>query len=67
MVVKNADMLTDLKISSSKIKDVSGKGVQITGTGKLVLPLKSDYGDINIIHNLDTVLMHTRPYNLIPS
>ena len=66
IIATDAGMLTDLKICSSNIKGVGGKGVQITGTGKLLLPLTSDSGDTDIISGLDAVLVPTCQYNLIP-
>ena len=59
-------MLTDFKICSSKNKGVGGKGVNITGTGKLKLPLTLDSGDTDVISGLNAVLVPTCPYNLIP-
>ena len=59
IIVTNAGMLTDLKICSSKIKGVGGKGVQITRTGKQFLPLMSESDDTDIIFGLDTVLVST--------
>ena len=66
IIVIDAGMLTDLKICSSTIKGVGGKGVRITGTGKLKLPLTSDSGAIDVISGLEAVLVPTCPYNLIP-
>ena len=66
IVVTEVGILTNLKISKSKIKGMGGKGIKIAGTGKLVLPLKSDSGDLDVISNLDAVFVPSCPYNLIP-
>ena len=55
--VNNADFLTNLKISSSKIKGVGGKGFQIAGTGKLILHIKSDFSETENLSNLDAVIV----------
>ena len=55
MVVNDAWLLTNLKISASAIKGIGGKTITIAGTGKLALPLRSDDGNLDLISELDTV------------
>ena len=66
IVVNDARLLTNLKISSSAIKGIGGKTINIAATGKLALPLRSDDGTLDLVSDLDAVLVPSCPYNLIP-
>ena len=65
-MVNDSRVLTKFKVSSSTIKVIEGSKVLIPGTGKLQLPLKANYGTLDLVPNLDAVFVPSCPYNSIP-
>ena len=66
VIVNDATLLKDIKISPSRVKEIGGTKVRISGTGKLTLLLKSDDGQLNLLPNVNAVLLPSSPYNLLP-
>ena len=66
IVINDARLLHNLIHASEKIKGITGKCMCIAGTGKIMLPLKSENGTINVVKDLDATFVPSFPYNLIP-
>ena len=61
IIVNNTGLLTDLSVSNAKIKGIGGKGIEISHTGKPIIPLKSDSSDLGIVSDLNAVLVPSCP------
>ena len=61
IVLKDASMMTGLKVTFAKIKGIGDKGGQISGTVKISLPLKPDNGDVDIIIHLNSFYVPSSP------
>ena len=66
MIVNDSSLMPDLKITTANIKCIGGKGVHISGTGKITRPLISDDGNFDTISSLGAFFVPSSPYNIIP-
>lgn len=66
IVVNDARLLTNLKITKAKIKGIGGKSIGISGIGQIKLSLRSNSGQVDTVKDLEAVFVPSCPYNLIP-
>ena len=65
-IVNDTGMVYNLKIHEGKIKGIGGNWTRTKGFGTMSLPLKSGWGDLDIIDEVPVVYVPSSPYNLIP-
>ena len=61
IVLNDSSLIHNIKITTAKINDIGGKGIQIYSIGKFILPFKSDNVKFDNITNLDTVFVPSLP------
>ena len=61
IIVNDASLLNNLRVTTDKIKGIGGSPVQVTGGEKSNLTLQSDGGQVSQINNLDAVLVPSSP------